>query len=184
MKQFTSTPSVGFTDAVKSTLNNMTNFSGRTRRSEFWWSILAYSLLVLVFSIVFGIFIPQNATSIISTFLQFLIFGTTVRRLHDSGKSGWWVGASWIVSALGSIYTLTKGSMLFDINTDPQDLMEFVFSPLTLLMLSLQTILSIIVIVFCLLDSDPKTNKYGESPKYKDMDNNPYGGHNADIEAV
>lgn len=51
MKQIEATPSVGFGDAVKSSLNRLTDFKGRTRRSEFWWTILAYYICVLIINL-------------------------------------------------------------------------------------------------------------------------------------
>ena len=36
-------PQLSFTDAVKSTWQNITNFSGRARRSELWWSFWVYA---------------------------------------------------------------------------------------------------------------------------------------------
>ena len=35
-------PLLSFTEAVKSTWQNITNFRGRARRSELWWSFLVY----------------------------------------------------------------------------------------------------------------------------------------------
>ena len=67
------------------------DFDGRASRSEFWWFHLAYIIvsitllmlaeLHLVFTIAWwvfaaALFLPELAVS--------------VRRLHDSGKSGWW----------------------------------------------------------------------------------------------
>ena len=36
-------PQLSFTEAVKSTWQNITNFRGRARRSELWWSFLVYA---------------------------------------------------------------------------------------------------------------------------------------------
>lgn len=48
MNRFVSTPSAGFSDSVRSSLSRLTDFKGRTRRSEFWWTILAYYIFVLI----------------------------------------------------------------------------------------------------------------------------------------
>ncbi len=69
---------------------NYANFSGRCRRSDYWYFILANAIVNLVLSIV----------TLIVPFLMFLhtlyslailvpSIAISVRRLHDVGKSGW-----------------------------------------------------------------------------------------------
>lgn len=170
MKQIEATPSLGFGDAVKSSLNRLTDFKGRTRRSEFWWTILAYYICVLIINLILGMILPQTALTIIGIILQFLVFGATVRRLHDTGRSGWWVGVSWIVSIISSIYVMANSDILMSVNINPEEIMEFASAPATIGITAINTILNIIVIIFCLLDSKAETNKYGESPKYKETE--------------
>ena len=78
-------PSVGFFEAAKLFFSNYGNFSGRARRSEYWWAsvftgivsgILTYVLPML--SGIWGLVILVPSLSI------------SIRRLHDIGKSGWW----------------------------------------------------------------------------------------------
>ena len=67
------------------------DFEGRARRSEFWWFYLAYMIAIVTLSIlgevhpVFGI---AYWGLVVLLFLPGL--SVAVRRLHDSGKSGWW----------------------------------------------------------------------------------------------
>ena len=42
MDKINARPQLSFTEAVKSTWQNITNFKGRARRSELWWSFLVY----------------------------------------------------------------------------------------------------------------------------------------------
>ena len=68
-------------DIVKSfeyCLRNYFTFSGRGGRSEFWW----FQLVVLVL-------IAITEGVVLLPFL-FPIFAAGSRRLHDTGKSGWW----------------------------------------------------------------------------------------------
>lgn len=62
------------------------DFSGRARRSEFWWFILFNLLANLVASMV-------NETLAIIVTLALLLPAIAVgaRRLHDVGRSGWWM---------------------------------------------------------------------------------------------
>ncbi|MCM1451364.1 MAG: DUF805 domain-containing protein [Clostridium sp.] len=70
---------VGFGEALSRGFKNYANFDGRASRSEYWW--WALSLIVCVIPILgwiyaFAIIIPSIAL--------------VVRRLHDTGRSGWW----------------------------------------------------------------------------------------------
>jgi len=74
-----------FTDAVKKCFSNYATFSGRARRAEYWW----WALFAFVGGIVIG-WIP--VLDVIFSF-GILIPGlaVTARRLHDIGRSGWWL---------------------------------------------------------------------------------------------
>ena len=92
---------MSFSQAVSSVLlNKYATFSGRARRSEYWW----WYLFVTIVYIVAGIL--DNAIGLtysdltlgggwIATIaaIVFLIpnLAVAVRRLHDTGRSGWWL---------------------------------------------------------------------------------------------
>ncbi len=73
-------------------------FTGRAGRGEFWWFTLVYFILIAVAAFVdvvigtldvvlgFGLF---SGSLFIATLLPML--GVHIRRLHDTGRSGWWV---------------------------------------------------------------------------------------------
>ena len=77
---------MGFVDAVKTVYTNYVNFQGRSGRAEFWWFVLFYVVASLILSV-------------ISEFLGYIFalasllpsLGVTVRRLHDTGHTGWLV---------------------------------------------------------------------------------------------
>ena len=73
-------PSVGFGEAISKGFSNYFTFSGRARRSEYWFWILFTSLVQLI--PIVGGFIA------VATLIRSLAVGS--RRLHDIGKSGWW----------------------------------------------------------------------------------------------
>jgi uncharacterized membrane protein YhaH (DUF805 family) len=62
------------------------DFSGRAMRSEFWWFVLFNVLANLV-----GSMIHETAAIIITLLLLLPGIGVSVRRLHDVGRSGWWL---------------------------------------------------------------------------------------------
>ncbi len=78
-------------EAANSGLINYTNFSGRATRSEFWWFI-AFTFLVDVVSSILDSILGIGFISSL-TFLGLLVpsISVTVRRLHDVGKSGWFL---------------------------------------------------------------------------------------------
>ena len=80
-----------FMTAVKHVLGNYANFSGRARRSEFWWWFL-FTFLVGIVAQIVDAAIGMPILYII-TVLGFLIpnIAVSVRRMHDIGRSGWWV---------------------------------------------------------------------------------------------
>ncbi len=77
------------------------DFKGRTNRKDFWLAALGCFLLVFVCSFVLGFIgglLGDTATNIAMVLvyileLAVLIPGLAieVRRLHDIGKSGWWL---------------------------------------------------------------------------------------------
>lgn len=125
---------------------------------------------MLIVNFILGVIFPYTATTIIGIILKFLIFGVTVRRLHDTGKSGWWVGASWIVSAISSIYVMTNTDIVIGTDMNMEDIIRFASTTESKGLTAINTILNFIVIIFCLLDSTPGANRYGESTKYKEME--------------
>lgn len=89
-------------------LQNYANFSGRARRSEYWFFVLfnvLFSIAAFILDMITGIGIIGGLYA-----LAMLIPGlaVAVRRLHDIGKSGWMylivlipiVGGIWLLVLL------------------------------------------------------------------------------------
>ncbi|NDV98299.1 DUF805 domain-containing protein [Salipiger sp. PrR002] len=100
---------MGFTQAVKTCLSKYVTFSGRAARSEFWWfALFVYGgglLLGLLDLALFGqtTTVTTETSAAVSSQTQFAPFSSvfgllvvlpyisvTVRRLHDTDRSGWW----------------------------------------------------------------------------------------------
>ena len=97
-------------DAVASVFRNYATFSGRARRAEYWWFIL-FSIIVstglgILDAALFGYTVSTETGEgmasfdlqsvgvfapiwSLATFLPSL--AVAVRRLHDIGRSGWWL---------------------------------------------------------------------------------------------
>jgi uncharacterized membrane protein YhaH (DUF805 family) len=72
-------------------LKNYVGFSGRARRTEFWVFVLVNAVVQAVLSIV-GNAMDNNILLYIYTLLVFLpTLAVWVRRLHDTGRSGFWL---------------------------------------------------------------------------------------------
>ncbi|HFF3761905.1 DUF805 domain-containing protein [Stenotrophomonas forensis] len=81
-------------------LTRYAQFSGRASRSEFWWFqlfIVILSLPLYVLSFIAG-YTQSGTLALVSTGLSVVMWlavivpliAVTVRRLHDTDRSGWW----------------------------------------------------------------------------------------------
>lgn len=159
---------LNFTEALNASISKLFYFHGRSRRSEFWWTQLVVYLASITIPFLGFVF-------------HILTIPLTFRRLHDTGRSGWWWGfgallnfAFWGVI----IYeiSLTLGTITyypnyyFDETTSSNYIILYAILGVTMI------IYNIVLLIFCCLDSEPYENKYGESPKYgyNEMNNNNY----------
>jgi|SRR5215213_4986072 len=88
---------MSFTDAVSTCLRKYATFSGRARRSEYWWFVLAFVLAVAVASVIDQITWGVPALSVLVLLaLALPSLAANIRRLHDTGRSGAWYLISFI----------------------------------------------------------------------------------------
>jgi len=82
---------MSFPDAVKSALTQYASFAGRARRSEYWWFTL-FSLIVYVVATILDSAVRGAVVFLVIAVLALILPGlaVTVRRLHDTGRSGGW----------------------------------------------------------------------------------------------
>ncbi|EUJ29076.1 DUF805 domain-containing protein [Listeria cornellensis] len=120
---------MGFLEAYKSFWKNYVNFSGRSSRSAYWYVVLWNAIIISIFYVlilVFTVFtaatssvsdatgdfafIMTSGSTLLILLLLFLyelatfipLLALTIRRLHDSNKSGWFVLLS-LIPFVGSI---------------------------------------------------------------------------------
>ena len=94
---------MSFIDAVKTCFSKYVTFSGRARRSEYWWWFLFAVIVYIVSGAIdaaAGTYPIIYAICILAIFLPTL--AVTVRRLHDTGRSGWWILLG-LIPLVGSI---------------------------------------------------------------------------------
>ena len=94
---------MSFTQAIASGFGNYVVFSGRSSRSAYWWWVL-FALIVGVLTQALDGIIGTAPVLYIVASLAILLPGlaVAVRRLHDKGKTGWWllIGAIPIIGAI------------------------------------------------------------------------------------
>jgi uncharacterized membrane protein YhaH (DUF805 family) len=88
------TVSTGFFEAIKLGMTKAVVFNGRASRSEFWSLVLLGVLSFFIISIV-CVWVHVPMVTLLCMTLLFLSIvvlspAITVRRLHDTGESGWW----------------------------------------------------------------------------------------------
>jgi uncharacterized membrane protein YhaH (DUF805 family) len=102
-------------------LKNYAVFSGRAQRAEYWWFFLFNIIISIVLAAVDGATGTYSAESgmgllggIYSLGVLLPGLGVSIRRLHDTGRTGWWLLLA-LIPILGFIVLLIF--MVFD--SDP-----------------------------------------------------------------
>jgi uncharacterized membrane protein YhaH (DUF805 family) len=124
---------MGMFAAVGSVYANMFNFSGRARRAEYWWYFLFVIIMSFIAqgAVVFWLMsspelsvafrseaalqtVAKQYEDVILRWTMYYFAGSlilywipqlavTVRRLHDTGRSGWWMFKPFLIGILGAI---------------------------------------------------------------------------------
>ena len=88
---------VGFGDAIAEAFRNMFNYTGRASRSAYWWFALFEVLAwvgVLILALIFAaLHVPALSILLyVAAVIGSILVGLplTVRRLHDTDRSGFW----------------------------------------------------------------------------------------------
>ncbi|MBR0413856.1 MAG: DUF805 domain-containing protein [Clostridia bacterium] len=130
-------PAPSFGECIKLFFKNYVNFSGRSRRAEYWYIFLFQMIISTVLSALSSILAyVTNGNYVVSIIMIVLTYGwllaivipdlaLSFRRMHDIGKSGGYVFFG-LIPIVGTI----------------------------------------LVIVWSATDSNPAPNQYGYSPKY------------------
>jgi uncharacterized membrane protein YhaH (DUF805 family) len=141
-------------------LRHYADFSGRASRTEYWMFVLfniifmfAAAFLGALLGAIFNEYLIQYFATIFVCIYYFAVaipfLAISVRRLHDSGKSGWWMllGLLNILnSIIGNMRSIDTGLKLF-------------FAILAIAA-------GICIIVFMVLPSSENANRYGANPKH------------------
>lgn len=121
---------ISFIDSITTCLTEKYfTLSGRASRAEYWWFTLAVWLVIMLLAAVMTPFVAlykSEGGMIYLLLLLLLIFGmlalvipsitVCVRRLHDTGRSGWWYLINFL-PYIGSIVLL----VLMCLPSDPDE---------------------------------------------------------------
>lgn len=170
---------MGFVTAIKTCFSKYVTFSGRARRPEYWWFFLFIILGSVIASFIdgaiFGVGTPQEPTAqllspifSLATFLPMLAVGW--RRMHDTGKPGWYLLIPLLVTVAGMVALMVGALSLGQLNmagvteetlgTDgagPGMAALAVFG-------IVQLAVSILIIWWLTRPTQPGPNAYGEEP--------------------
>ncbi len=172
MENYNVLPEVGFGEAMITAYIRVKDFAGRSRRSEFWWFMLVFLIVKVVANHLLQLW-SVKADSVVECLLWLIPLSLTVRRLHDSGKTGLWVYISYVLGC--AVQLMGVFTPVYDIvlrmghTTNPDKVVKLVQDPwfMTYTGISMLWLLvCVVVIVMCCLDSEKDANRYGLSPKY------------------
>nr|WP_280925101.1 DUF805 domain-containing protein [Bifidobacterium sp. ESL0784] len=99
--------------AIKRFFAKYLRFSGRSSRSEYWWPDLLILVVGLALLIIDKTVLGRNGSLldviwILAIFVP--ILAVSIRRLHDSNKSGWWILLPIASIAVGAIIVVIASS--------------------------------------------------------------------------
>ena len=104
-------------------LKKYATFSGRAQRAEYWWFYLISTLIIIGLSLIdqaTGTLDEETGVGLLNSLYSLAILipsiAVGVRRLHDTGRSGWWLLIG-LIPVIGSIVLI----VFFVLDSEPGD---------------------------------------------------------------
>jgi uncharacterized membrane protein YhaH (DUF805 family) len=148
---------------LRRTVTGVTDFSGRSRRTEVVYYWIATALVGVVLNFAVSTVMPFGTSLLFSRALQLVLmvpmFALFVRRLHDQDRSGWWgllLPLSLVLSIPG-IVTELRG-----------DVAEIIAQKTTPAAIA-AGLCALAVLVLCLLPGTEGTNRFGPDPRLDEV---------------
>jgi uncharacterized membrane protein YhaH (DUF805 family) len=141
-------------------LKHYADFNGRAPRAEYWWYALFVSLTGLAVALLdFSAFLPiaGNFGPLTLLFMFGLVspgLAVTVRRLHDTGRSGWWCALK-----IASDTWVWRGA-----STATLAAYENLPAPLRILFASTAIVCGLTLLTFTIASGSEHPNRYGPDP--------------------
>lgn len=148
---------------LKRTLTGVTDFSGRSRRTEviYYWIATALVGVVLNFSV--HTFVSFETWMLFAVALRLVLmipmFALFVRRIHDQNRSGWWgvILPLFVMLSLPRIANALHG----DIHS--------VVAPRTAILAIMEGLCALGILVLCFLPGTPGDNQFGPDPRLEEV---------------
>jgi uncharacterized membrane protein YhaH (DUF805 family) len=168
-------------------LKNYANFSGRASRAEFWWFFLFMILFFSAFWMALFAVLGATGASVNSgqhfgmigalgtvgillgvCYLALLIPAIAVqtRRLHDTNRSGWWLGAFYILYVVHIAVAFGSGLASASSGGSPPDMSGLVAIGVIAFVVM---IYGIVLLVFYCLPGTQGPNRFGDDPYGADV---------------
>ena len=163
-------------EAVKQVLRKYADFNGRATRAEYWWWVLATVIFGMALgtldAFIVSIIDQEWASSPLTTIFHLAILlpnlAVSARRLHDIGKSGWWILVwfvltviGWIPVVVGLVVSLLRGAL--EGQLEANSFVPLIVGGAITLLLALALLLWIILWMARQGESGP--NRYGPDPR-------------------
>jgi uncharacterized membrane protein YhaH (DUF805 family) len=89
-------PNIGMIEATKRYFARYADFSGRSSRAEYWWPFLSIGIISVLTLFLDGMLVDNRLEVTPFNWVWSLVcllpgIAVSVRRLHDTDRSGWWL---------------------------------------------------------------------------------------------
>lgn len=151
-------PQMGFVEAIKTCFSKYATFSGRARRSEFWWFYLLNAILSWCAS---GL--VQWKTSKANELMSQVSLDSDFQALSDQASS---IDNTFFIG-IGILGILMLAMILPMIAAHVRRLHDVGKSGNLMWLYLLCGVGGLVPLFMCIQDGKPEANQYGESPKYE-----------------
>ncbi len=152
------------TESIKTCFSKYAVFSGRAQRSEFWWFFLFSAVSSAIASIV------PVIGQIYLLVLLIPSLAVSARRLHDTGRSAWWL-LLYLASILAMGIAFAAILVLLIEPERPNDyeaLMIFAWIAMVSFFIALGC--SLVLLILCVLPGTVGPNRYGPDPLHPELE--------------
>ena len=164
---------MSFTQSIKTCLSKYLVFSGRASRSEYWWFVLFIVLASVAISILDLTLLgtdqengqgPNSPNSIFHLVIFLPLLAAGWRRLHDTGRPGWYLLAP-VAFSVATMIILLTGVAVFSASGEDSEAIRsaaaFIGVTGMIIMYAIQLALSVLMIWWLTRPSQEGTNSYG-----------------------
>lgn len=153
-------PMLEFGEAIRICWKKFSDFKGRARRSEYWWWCLLCFIIYTATRLIGHILSLGDIFKMIAWLILIIpSLAAGTRRLHDTGRSGWWIVAEFVMAVIMWIMAFSVESLVYYSSA--------IWVIFYYIMFLLFLFVYIVVLYFSVLDSHKGENQYGPSPKYQ-----------------